>query len=138
MNQDSKKIINFPQDVNLTEFKKEKSSVTKYGLPADVKYCKTCVISNQRPNTTVEFKHNENSKKTTINFDKVLNPGSQTTTMMKYIGFFMCGLTYLQTIYSSIKVAMNTVNVTNIIHKRVNNICLFKPYVMEYSRKECK
>ena len=70
MNQDSKKIINFPQDVNLTEFKKEKSSVTKYGLPADVKYCKTCVISNQRPNTTVEFKHNENSKKTTINFDK--------------------------------------------------------------------
>ena len=62
---------------------------------------------------------------TTINFDKILNPGSQTTTMMKYIGFFMCGLTYLQTIYSSVKVAMNTVNVTNIIHKRVNNICLF-------------
>ena len=55
MNQDSKKIINFPQDVNLTEFKKEKSSVTKYGLPADFKYCKTCVISNQRPNTTHKF-----------------------------------------------------------------------------------
>ena len=36
----------------------------KYGLPVDVKFCKKCVISNQRPNSTVEFKHKKTSKKT--------------------------------------------------------------------------
>ena len=39
-----------------------------FGLPAQVKFCKTCVISNQRPNSTVEMKNN-NSKKETIQFD---------------------------------------------------------------------
>ena len=41
-----------------------------YGLPEDVKYCKLCVISNQRPNSAVEFSHTRNSKKETINFDE--------------------------------------------------------------------
>ena len=41
----------------------------KYGLPREVKFCTRCVISNQRPNSTVEYAHTENSKKTTINFD---------------------------------------------------------------------
>jgi N-acetyl sugar amidotransferase len=41
----------------------------KYGLPSEVKFCKKCVISNQRPNSTVEFKHTAASKKKTINFD---------------------------------------------------------------------
>ncbi len=40
-----------------------------YGLPKDVQYCKTCVISNQRPNSTVEYKHTKNSTKKTIAFD---------------------------------------------------------------------
>lgn len=30
---------------------------TLYGLPETVKFCKRCVLSNQRPNSTVEFKH---------------------------------------------------------------------------------
>jgi len=34
-----------------------------FGLPADVKYCKRCVVSNQRPSATVEFK-NANKKET--------------------------------------------------------------------------
>ena len=42
---------------------------TYFGLPADVRFCKRCVISNQRPNSTVEFKHTAESKKTTIAFD---------------------------------------------------------------------
>jgi len=42
---------------------------TKYGLPQEVKFCKKCVISNQRPSSTVEFK-NTNKKKKTINFDE--------------------------------------------------------------------
>jgi len=43
----------------------------KYGLPSDVKFCKKCVISNQRPNSAVEFQHTKASKKKTINFDDV-------------------------------------------------------------------
>ncbi|MBI2636150.1 N-acetyl sugar amidotransferase [Candidatus Peregrinibacteria bacterium] len=42
---------------------------TKYGLPAEVRFCKRCVISNQRPNSAVEFRHTSESKKQTINFD---------------------------------------------------------------------
>ena len=40
-----------------------------YGLPSDVKFCKKCVVSNQRPNSAVEFQHTKASKKKTINFD---------------------------------------------------------------------
>ncbi|MBI2062843.1 MAG: N-acetyl sugar amidotransferase [Candidatus Yanofskybacteria bacterium] len=43
---------------------------TLYGLPAEVKFCKKCVISNQRPNSAVEFKHTIKSKKETIHFDE--------------------------------------------------------------------
>lgn len=42
---------------------------TYYGLPSEVKFCKKCVISNQRPTSTVEFKHNKESKKITMNLD---------------------------------------------------------------------
>ncbi|MEK7507161.1 MAG: N-acetyl sugar amidotransferase [Patescibacteria group bacterium] len=40
----------------------------KYGLPLEVKFCKKCVISNQRPSSTVEFKHTKKEKKETIAF----------------------------------------------------------------------
>jgi N-acetyl sugar amidotransferase len=42
----------------------------KYGLPKDVVFCKKCVISNQRPTTTLEVKHNQQQKKPTTNFDE--------------------------------------------------------------------
>ncbi len=42
----------------------------KYGLPTEVKFCRKCVISNQRPNSAVEFQHTSSSKKETINFDQ--------------------------------------------------------------------
>lgn len=42
----------------------------KYGLPTEVKYCRRCVISNQRPNSAVEFKHTAASSKQTIHFDE--------------------------------------------------------------------
>jgi len=41
----------------------------KYGLPGEVKFCSKCVISNQRPNSAVEFQHTSKSKKKTINFN---------------------------------------------------------------------
>ncbi|MBI4778853.1 N-acetyl sugar amidotransferase [Candidatus Falkowbacteria bacterium] len=43
---------------------------TKYGLPGEVKFCKKCVISNQRPNTAVEYDHKADSLKQTIHFDE--------------------------------------------------------------------
>ena len=41
----------------------------KYGLPKEVKFCSRCVISNQRPNSAVEYQHTKASKKETIHFD---------------------------------------------------------------------
>lgn len=41
-----------------------------YGLPPEVHYCKKCVISNQRPSSTVEYKNRANAPKTTISFDE--------------------------------------------------------------------
>lgn len=43
---------------------------TKYGLPGRVLFCKKCVISNQRPRSTVEFKNSQNKKKETLAFDE--------------------------------------------------------------------
>jgi len=42
-----------------------------YGLPGEVKFCSRCVISNQRPNSAVEFQHTASSKKETIRFDNI-------------------------------------------------------------------
>jgi N-acetyl sugar amidotransferase len=41
-----------------------------YGLPQEVKFCKKCVMSNQRPASTIEFKHTKDSRKITLNFDE--------------------------------------------------------------------
>lgn len=41
----------------------------KYGLPNEVKFCKSCIISNQRPNSAVEYEHTKSSKKETIHFN---------------------------------------------------------------------
>lgn len=40
-----------------------------FGLPSKVLFCKRCVISNQRPSSTVEFKHSQDKKKITIGFN---------------------------------------------------------------------
>ena len=39
-----------------------------HGLPQEVKFCNQCVISNQRPNSSVEFKHVPSESKETIEF----------------------------------------------------------------------
>lgn len=49
---------------------KENRVETFYGLPPEVKFCKKCVMSNQRPASAVEHKHTIDSEKTTINFDE--------------------------------------------------------------------
>jgi len=39
-----------------------------YGLPSNVEFCSNCVISNQRPSSSVEFGSGKNDKKATIAF----------------------------------------------------------------------
>ena len=41
-----------------------------FGLPNEVKFCKKCVISNQRPSSTIEFKNEKSVKKKVINFNE--------------------------------------------------------------------
>ena len=42
----------------------------KYGLPETVVYCKRCVMSNQRPSSSIEFKHGPDRRHTTLRFDE--------------------------------------------------------------------
>ncbi|WP_157111167.1 N-acetyl sugar amidotransferase [Candidatus Nucleicultrix amoebiphila] len=42
----------------------------KYGLPSEIQFCTNCVISNQRPNSCVEYQHNSFSVKKTIGFNE--------------------------------------------------------------------
>ena len=59
-----------PSSVDLSKFQLPEDQLeTFYGLPSSVSFCSSCVISNQRPNSTQEFKHSADSKKTTIAFD---------------------------------------------------------------------
>lgn len=63
--------IKIPTEVNLSDFLISKKDLKPYyGLPSDVEYCKICVISNQRPNSAVEYKHTEFANKATIHFDE--------------------------------------------------------------------
>ena len=41
---------------------------TYYGLPKEIKFCKRCVISNQRPGSTVEYRDDGSIPKSTIFF----------------------------------------------------------------------
>lgn len=47
----------------------KKDIEAKYGLPKEVKFCKSCVMSNQRPASAIEFKHTIDSKKVTLNIN---------------------------------------------------------------------
>ena len=60
-----------PREVDYSQYAVESNQLeAKYGLPTEVKFCTKCVISNQRPNSAVEYKHTKDSKKDTIHFDE--------------------------------------------------------------------
>ena len=64
-------LIKNPEPIDLAQFSTNDNDLqVKYGLPRDVQFCKKCVISNQRPNSAVEYQHTKASKKATIAFDK--------------------------------------------------------------------
>jgi len=63
--------IPYPSAVNYSQFSVDiVSPEVLYGLPSEVRFCRKCVISNQRPNSAVEYQHTKESKKKTINFDE--------------------------------------------------------------------
>ncbi len=63
--------ILYPAELDMAKFAKDATKLeTRYGLPSDVCYCRSCVISNQRPNSAVEYQHTRGSTKKTIHFDE--------------------------------------------------------------------
>ncbi len=42
----------------------------KYGLPPQVAFCRRCVYSNQRPSSSIEFRHKPGEKKVALNLDE--------------------------------------------------------------------
>ena len=60
----------YPKECNRISSEKNDEKRTFYGLPSEVKFCKKCVISNQRPSSTVEFKNDGKSAKKVISFDE--------------------------------------------------------------------
>lgn len=61
----------FPRrrEIDLSQFTADSRAEPKYGLPREVQFCTRCVISNQRPNSAVEYEHTAGSRKNTIAFD---------------------------------------------------------------------
>ncbi|MBM3527052.1 MAG: N-acetyl sugar amidotransferase [Alphaproteobacteria bacterium] len=60
-----------PEPVDRDRFRVENPNPeTKYGLPREIRFCRSCVISNQRPNSAIEFAHTKESRKATIAFDQ--------------------------------------------------------------------
>jgi len=60
-----------PKKIDYSLFKKNNSNLkTRYGLPRDITFCKSCVISNQRPISSIEFKNTINQNKNVIRFNQ--------------------------------------------------------------------
>ena len=63
--------LSYPSRVDFSKYAADVPILeTFYGLPAEVRFCKSCVISNQRPNSTIEHLHTKGSAKKTIHFDE--------------------------------------------------------------------
>ena len=50
--------------------KKKNLKKTFFGLPSKVVFCKKTLVSNQRPNSEIEYKHNKKTKKKTMFISK--------------------------------------------------------------------
>ncbi|MCE2927375.1 MAG: N-acetyl sugar amidotransferase [Rickettsiales bacterium] len=52
----------------LAKYQTDAPNEAYYGLPQQVEFCKLCIISNQRPSSTIEQKHTRETKKEVIIF----------------------------------------------------------------------
>ncbi len=62
-------MLRLPKAARKAIMDKEEEFYVKYGLPEIVKFCKKCVMSNQRPASSAEFRHNVAHKHSTLHFD---------------------------------------------------------------------
>ena len=56
-------MINYPKNRSKQISRKYQQSQNKFGLPKEIKFCKKCAISNQRPNSTIEFANKPTEKR---------------------------------------------------------------------------
>lgn len=57
-------------DIQHATLAKDQQLEVFYGLPAEVKFCKKCTYSNQKPNSEKEYKHNIKTNKPTVAFNE--------------------------------------------------------------------
>ena len=58
-----------PTTIDLSRFAKNlEKPEALYGLPREVRFCRHCIISNQRPSSAVEYKKTKEAKQETIGF----------------------------------------------------------------------
>ncbi len=63
--------FNYPKEVDKEKYKPNSLlNEAFYGLPKEVRFCKSCVISNQKPTSTVEFKNDGKKSKRAVSFDE--------------------------------------------------------------------
>lgn len=55
-------MILMPKNIDYSKYGTSTHLEAYYGLPIEVKFCKMCVISNQRPSSATEVAHNKDSK----------------------------------------------------------------------------
>ncbi len=64
-------MFNYPKKINHNDYLADDlNPKVLYGLPKNVVFCKTCAMSNQKPISTVEFKHLKHEKKHGINLNE--------------------------------------------------------------------
>ena len=62
-------IFPYPGKVDKSKYSKETSQLEAlYGLPKEVQFCSKCVISNQRPKTSIEHQNDGKQIKKAISF----------------------------------------------------------------------
>ena len=72
-----------------------------------------------------------------LNLSESLGPDGKSLKYAQYMSVFIWILYYAHSVYSSVKVSMNTNKIINIIHSRVNNIANFIKKSFEINEKYC-
>ena len=80
--------IPYPQEVDLKKYSKDNNPKSYYGLPEEVKFCKKCVMSNQKPNSTIEFKNNIESKHLKEKINEIIDNINKNLTLVEKIKKF--------------------------------------------------
>ena len=60
----------YTSNLDFSKHRLKNPDTSYYGLPREVKFCKRCVISNQRPSSDFEHKNDGKGKKKTITFNQ--------------------------------------------------------------------